>query len=63
MKDGEDMASFLDHVDGVVNSMKALGEEVKEQLVVENILRSLPMKFNSKVFAIKEKRFRHINKR
>lgn len=35
--------------------MKALGEEVKEYLALKKILRSSPMKFNSKLFVIKEK--------
>lgn len=56
MKEDENIAIFLDRVDDVVNSMQALGEEVKETLVVEKILRSLPMKFNSKIYAIEERK-------
>ena len=55
MKEDENVAAFLDCIDEVVNSMKALGEEVKEQLLVKKILRSSPMKFNSKVSAIEDR--------
>ena len=34
--------------------IKGLGEEVKEEMVVQKILRSLPMGFNAKVLAIED---------
>ena len=36
--------------------MKNLGEEIKEAVVVEKVLRSLSPRFESKVSAIEEKR-------
>eukprot|EP00253_Pinus_taeda_P005899 PITA_05899 len=42
-------------VDEVFNCMKNLGEEIKEAIVVEKVLRSLSPKFESKVSAIEEK--------
>ena len=34
--------------------MKALGETIKEDVIVQNIIRSLPPSFNPKVSAIEE---------
>ena len=45
--------NFL-QVDEIVNCMKNMGEEIKEAIVVEKVLRSLSPKFESKVFAIEE---------
>ena len=37
-----------------MNNMKALGETIKECVIVQNILRYLPSSFNPKVYAIEE---------
>lgn len=44
-------------MDEIVNSMKNPGDEIKDATVVENILRSLTPKFNSKVSVIEEMQF------
>ena len=54
MDDDEDIDSFFLKVAEIVNNMKALGENIKEVVTVQNILRSLPPKFNPKVSAIEE---------
>ena len=54
MNDDEDIASFFLRVVEIVNNMKALGETIKECVIVQNILRSLPSSFNPKVSAIEE---------
>eukprot|EP00253_Pinus_taeda_P024421 PITA_24421 len=54
MHDDESIASFSLKVDEIVNSMRNLSEEIKYATIVENILRSLTTKFDSKVFAIEE---------
>ncbi|KAH9304874.1 hypothetical protein KI387_009278, partial [Taxus chinensis] len=41
-------------VDKVVNTMKGLGEYVKEEVVVQKVLRSLTPRFDSKVSTIEE---------
>jgi hypothetical protein len=38
----------------MVNAMKALGEKIEEPSLVQKILRSLPDRFNQKVYAIEE---------
>eukprot|EP00253_Pinus_taeda_P010214 PITA_10214 len=55
MYSDESVANYFLWVDEVVNCMKNLGEEIKEAIVVEKVLRSLSPKFESKVSAIEEK--------
>eukprot|EP00253_Pinus_taeda_P028712 PITA_28712 len=55
MYNDESVANYFLLVDEVVNCMKNLGEEIKEAIVVEKVLRSLSPKFESKVSAIEEK--------
>ena len=55
MHNDESVANYFLHVDEIVNFMRNLGEEIKEAVVVEKVLRSLSPKFESKVSAIEEK--------
>eukprot|EP00253_Pinus_taeda_P003974 PITA_03974 len=55
MYNDESVANYFLHVDEIVNCMKNLGEEVKEAVVVEKVLRSLSPRFESKVSSIEEK--------
>eukprot|EP00253_Pinus_taeda_P016292 PITA_16292 len=55
MYNDESVANYFLHVDEIVNCMKNLGEEIKETVVVEKVLRSLSSRFESKVSAIEEK--------
>jgi hypothetical protein len=38
-----------------VNGIKGLGDEMKEQVVVQNVLRSLPMRFDPNISALEER--------
>ena len=49
MKEEEDIATYLLQVDGVFNTIISLCEKVDESLVVQKMLRSLPLRFDSKV--------------
>eukprot|EP00253_Pinus_taeda_P028884 PITA_28884 len=55
MYNDESVANYFLRIYEIVNCMKNLGEEIKEVVVVEKVLRSLSPKFESKVSAIKEK--------
>jgi len=55
MHSDERISSYFLLVDGIVNNMTNLGEEITESTLVEKILRSLSSKFESKVFVIEEK--------
>ena len=54
MNDDEDISSFFLRVAEIVNNMKALGETIRECVIVQKILRSLPSSFNPKVSSIEE---------
>ncbi|MBR8591677.1 retrotransposon gag domain-containing protein, partial [Acinetobacter baumannii] len=56
MKDEEDMAAYLLRVDEIVNRICDLGEKLEDAIIVQKVLRSLPMRFDAKVFAIEEMR-------
>ena len=56
MYNDESVANYFLRVDEIVNCMKNLGEEVKEAVVVEKVLRSLSPRFESEVSAIEEKK-------
>jgi len=55
MHSDESVPNYFLHVDKIFNCMKNLGEEIKEAIVVEKVLRSLSPRFESKVSAIEEK--------
>ena len=55
MHNDESVASYFLRIDEIINCMKNIGEEIKEVVLVEKVLRSLSPKFDSKVSAIEEK--------
>eukprot|EP00253_Pinus_taeda_P022515 PITA_22515 len=55
MHSNESIANYFLRIDEIVNCMRNLGEEFKEVVLVEKVLRSLSAKFDSKVSAIEEK--------
>ena len=55
MYNDESVANYFLRIDEIVNCMKNLGEEIKEVVLVEKVLRSLSSKFESKVSSIEEK--------
>ena len=55
MKEEENIVAYFLQVDEIVNIIKGLGEKIEEPVIVQKILRSLPMRFDSKIFAIEER--------
>lgn len=55
MKEEEDIATYFLWVDEIVNTMRGLGENDESKTLVQNILKSLPMRFDSKVSALEER--------
>ena len=53
-KEEENIAEYLLRVDEVVNFIRGIGGEIKEKDVVEKVLRTLPMKYDSKVYSLEE---------
>ena len=54
MNEDEDIAAYILRVDQLVNTIRGLGEEVEETIVVRKILRTLPKRFN-KISALEER--------
>jgi hypothetical protein len=54
MSEDENIAGFFLRVDETVNTMKGIGEEIKEAMVVQKVLRSLPSRLDAKVSTIEE---------
>jgi hypothetical protein len=55
MKEDEDIAAYFLRVDETVNAIIGLGEEIEESVIVQKVLRSLPMRFNPKISALEER--------
>jgi hypothetical protein len=55
MKEDEDIAAYFLRFDETVNVIIGLGEEIEESVIVQKILRSLPMRFNPKISALEER--------
>lgn len=50
----EYVKEFIDWLLKVVNQIRVLGEELKDQRIVEKVLQSLSEKFESKIYFLKE---------
>ena len=55
MKEEENIAAYFLQVDEIVNIIRGLGERIEESVIVQKILRSLPMRFDSKISSIEER--------
>jgi hypothetical protein len=54
MTESENVDQFMTRVMGIVNQIRLTGEDILDQRIVENVLRSLPKKFKMVVTAILE---------
>jgi hypothetical protein len=54
MKEDEDITAYFLRVDETVNAIIGLGEEIKESVIVQKVLRSRPMRFIHKISALEE---------
>jgi hypothetical protein len=55
MKEDENNATYFLRVDEIVNAIIGLGEEIEESVIVQKVLRSLPMRFDSKRSTLEER--------
>ena len=55
MEENEDIATYFLVIDEVVNTMRGLGEKIKDVNIMQKVLRSLPIRFNSKVSTLEER--------
>jgi hypothetical protein len=54
LKDEENIEAYLLHVDEIVKIVKGIGEKLEEPMIVQKVLRSLPLIFNAKVSVVEE---------
>ena len=52
MNEDEEIEAYILQVDQLVNTIIGLGEEFEEAIVVQKVLRTLPKRFNPKIFAL-----------
>jgi hypothetical protein len=52
MKEEENIVEYFHRVYEVVNSIKETREEITNKPIVQNILRSLPMRYDVKIYTI-----------
>jgi hypothetical protein len=55
MKEDENIATYFLRVVETMNAIIGLGEEIEESVIVQNVLRSFPMRFNSKISTLEER--------
>jgi hypothetical protein len=55
MKEEENVVEHFHRVDEVVNSIRAVGEVLEDKPIVQKILRSLPMRYDSKISSIEDR--------
>jgi hypothetical protein len=55
MKEDEDITTYFLRVDETMNEIIGLGEKIEESVIVQKILRSLPMRFNPKISTLEER--------
>jgi hypothetical protein len=55
MKEDEDITTYFLQVDETVNAIIGLEEEIEESVIVQKVLRSLPMRFNTKISTLEER--------
>jgi hypothetical protein len=55
MKEDENISTYFLRVNEIVNSIIGLGEEIEESVIVQKVLRSLPMRFDPNISAIEER--------
>ena len=55
MKEEKNIAEYLLRVDGIGNAIRGIVGVIKEREVVDKVLRTLPMKYDSKVSTLEER--------
>jgi hypothetical protein len=55
MKEEENIAEYLQRVDEIVNSVRALGEIVEDKYIVQKVLRSLPMRYDANIYTLDDR--------
>jgi hypothetical protein len=54
MKEDDNIVAYSLQVDETINAIIGLGKEIKESVIVQKVLRSLPMRFDPKISTLEE---------
>ena len=57
MKEEENITKYLQRVDEIVNTIRSLGEYLVEKIIVQKVLRSLPMRYDAKVSTLEDREY------
>jgi hypothetical protein len=57
IKEDENIETYLLRVDERVNEIIGLGEVIKESVIVQKVLRSIPMRFDPKISSLEERSY------
>jgi hypothetical protein len=55
MKEDEDITAYFLQVNETVNAIIGLGEEIEESVIVQKVLKSIPMRFNPNMSSLEER--------
>ena len=55
MKEEENITKYLLRVDEIGNTIRGIGGEIKDKYVVNKVMRTIPMKYDSKVCSLEER--------
>ena len=56
MEETDSVDSFYSYVIGLINHIKSHGETIKDRMIVEKVLRSIPPKFDTLVVTLEERK-------
>ncbi|KAK4433531.1 hypothetical protein Salat_1115400 [Sesamum alatum] len=54
MKEAESVKEYIDRVMKVVNRIRLMGEDLPEKRIVENVMVTLPERFEAKISSLKD---------
>jgi hypothetical protein len=57
MKEDENIANYFLRFNEIVNEITGLGEEIKESVIVQKVLRYLPTRFDPKISTLEERAY------
>jgi hypothetical protein len=57
MKEDDNIAYYFLRVDETINEIVGLGEEIKESVIVQKVLRFLPMRFDANISSLEERSY------
>jgi hypothetical protein len=57
MKEDDNIATYFLRFDEIVNAIIGLGEEIEEFVIVQKVLRSLPIRIDPKISALEERAY------